>query len=116
MNESEMLSYANRYTAENSVKYGAPRDTDHPELRQPLALEVWESILKTVDTGSKITLLTNGPLTNLAKLILSNKNASSLIEVSEFIIITTIIMKDNNNITDVKLFAACLYSWRAHQP
>ncbi|KAK1581272.1 hypothetical protein Q3G72_004435 [Acer saccharum] len=24
-----------RYTAENSVKSGAPRDTDHPELRQP---------------------------------------------------------------------------------
>ncbi|KAF3457232.1 hypothetical protein FNV43_RR01889 [Rhamnella rubrinervis] len=69
-----------RYTAENSVKYGAPRDTDNPELRQPLASEIWESTLKTLDPGSKITLLTNGPLTNLAKLILSDKNASSLIE------------------------------------
>ncbi|KAK4372511.1 hypothetical protein RND71_007895 [Anisodus tanguticus] len=28
------------YTAENSVKYGSLRDTDHPELGQPLALEV----------------------------------------------------------------------------
>ncbi|GAU11089.1 hypothetical protein TSUD_197130, partial [Trifolium subterraneum] len=28
-----------RYTGENSVKFGAPRDTDHPELRQPLAME-----------------------------------------------------------------------------
>ncbi|CAH2072405.1 unnamed protein product [Thlaspi arvense] len=28
-----------RYTAENSVAHGAPRDTDRPELRQPLALE-----------------------------------------------------------------------------
>lgn len=64
------------------MKYGAPRDTDNPERRQSLAPEIWESILKTLDSGSKITLLTNGPLTNLAKLILSNKNARSLIEVS----------------------------------
>ena len=71
-----------RYTAENSVKFGAPRDTDHPELRQPLAQEVWDSVLKSLDSNSKITVLTNGPLTNLAKLITSNKKASSLIQVS----------------------------------
>ncbi|XP_039061244.1 uncharacterized protein LOC120205437 [Hibiscus syriacus] len=58
-----------RYTAENSVKFGAPRDTDHPEMRQPLALEIWNSVLKTMDHGSKITILTNGPLTSLAKII-----------------------------------------------
>ncbi|KAH7573651.1 hypothetical protein ACOSP7_007444 [Xanthoceras sorbifolium] len=69
-----------RYTAENSVKYGAPRDTDHPELRQPTALEVWESIVETLDPGSKITILTNGPLTNLAKIILSKKDVTSLIQ------------------------------------
>ncbi|XP_030507362.2 nucleoside hydrolase 3 [Cannabis sativa] len=69
-----------RYTAENSIKYGAPRDTDHPELRQPLSQEVWDSVLKTLDPGLKITVLTNGPLTNLAKLISSNKKASSLIQ------------------------------------
>ncbi|GAV63368.1 IU_nuc_hydro domain-containing protein [Cephalotus follicularis] len=69
-----------RYTAENSVKYGAPRDTDHPELRQPRALEVWESTLKALDSDSKITILTNGPLTNLAKIVSSEKNASSLIQ------------------------------------
>ncbi|XP_018840570.1 pyrimidine-specific ribonucleoside hydrolase RihA-like isoform X2 [Juglans regia] len=69
-----------RYTAENSVKYNAPRDTDHPELRQPLALEVWKSVVETLDTGSKITILTNGPLTNLAKIILSEKNTTSLIQ------------------------------------
>ncbi|KAE9455286.1 hypothetical protein C3L33_12812, partial [Rhododendron williamsianum] len=69
-----------RYTAENSVKFGAPRDTDHPELRQPLALEVWESVLKSLDSGSKITILANGPLTNLANIILSDKNTSSLIQ------------------------------------
>ncbi|PKI47960.1 hypothetical protein CRG98_031624 [Punica granatum] len=69
-----------RYTAENSVKYGAPRDTDHPELRQPLALEIWESTVNTLEMGSKITILTNGPLTNLAKIIQSSKNATSVIQ------------------------------------
>lgn len=78
----KFLNSVFRYTAENSVKFRAPRDTGHPERRQSLAPEIWESILKTLDSGSKISLLTNGPLTNLAKLILSNKKASSLIEVS----------------------------------
>ncbi|CAL0325826.1 unnamed protein product [Lupinus luteus] len=68
-----------RYTAENSMKFGAPRDTDHPELRQPLAMEVWESILETTEPKSKITVLTNGPLTNLAKVV-SVKNISSRIQ------------------------------------
>eukprot|EP00268_Persea_americana_P016416 TRINITY_DN17783_c0_g1_i6.p1 TRINITY_DN17783_c0_g1~~TRINITY_DN17783_c0_g1_i6.p1 ORF type:complete len:889 (+),score=153.08 TRINITY_DN17783_c0_g1_i6:229-2895(+) len=68
-----------RYTAENSVNFGAPRDTDHPELRQPLALEVWHSTVKTVEPGQKITILTNGPLTNLAN-ILSEKNSISMIQ------------------------------------
>ncbi|KAL2534577.1 inosine-uridine preferring nucleoside hydrolase family protein [Abeliophyllum distichum] len=69
-----------RYTAENSVKFGAPRDTDHPELRQPLALEIWESVVKSLDPGSKVTILTNGPLTNTAKILLSDKNLSSPIQ------------------------------------
>ncbi|CAK7332913.1 unnamed protein product [Dovyalis caffra] len=69
-----------RYTAENSVKFGAPRDTGHPELRQPLALEIWESTVRTLDPGSKITILTNGPLTSLAKIIQREKNASSIIQ------------------------------------
>ncbi|KAK8470961.1 hypothetical protein PHAVU_003G099100 [Phaseolus vulgaris] len=68
-----------RYTAENSVKFGAPRDTDHPELRQPLAMEVWESVLQNTKPGSKITVLTNGPLTNLAK-VLSVKKITSRIQ------------------------------------
>ncbi|KAK6930083.1 Inosine/uridine-preferring nucleoside hydrolase domain [Dillenia turbinata] len=68
-----------RYTAENSVQYGAPRDTDHPELRQPLALEVWNSITTSLEHGSKITILTNGPLTTLAE-ILSQANSSSFIQ------------------------------------
>ncbi|KAF9678091.1 hypothetical protein SADUNF_Sadunf08G0175800 [Salix dunnii] len=69
-----------RYTAENSVEYGAPRDTDHSELRQPLALEIWESIVRTLDPGSKITILTNGPLTSLAKIIQNENNTSSVIQ------------------------------------
>ncbi|XP_075656193.1 nucleoside hydrolase 3-like [Castanea sativa] len=60
-----------RYTQENSVKEGAPQ-------KQPLALEVWKSVVNTLDPGSKITILTNGPLTNLAKIILSEKNTTSL--------------------------------------
>lgn len=66
------------------MKHGAPRDTDNPELRQPLALEVWESVVKTLDPGSKVTILTNGPLTTLASIILSQNNTSSLIQVSWF--------------------------------
>ncbi|TVU19334.1 hypothetical protein EJB05_35478 [Eragrostis curvula] len=69
-----------RYTAENSVKYGAPRDTDHPDLRQPLAFEVWQSIKEQLDPSEKITILTNGPLTNLANIVLSDKNARYVIE------------------------------------
>lgn len=70
-----------RYTAENSVKYGAPRDTDHPELRQPLAFEVWESVAQKLKPGEKISFLTNGPLTNLANIIMSDTAAKSKIEV-----------------------------------
>lgn len=71
-----------RYTAENSVRFGAPRDTDHPELRQPLALEIWQSVVKSLKSQSKVTILTNGPLTNIARIILSDKNSTSFIQVS----------------------------------
>ncbi|KAK1550238.1 hypothetical protein Q3G72_015976 [Acer saccharum] len=70
-----------RYTAENTVKSGAPRDTDHPKLKQPSALDVWKSIIESMDPGSKITILTNGPLTNLAKIILSANSTSVIQEV-----------------------------------
>ncbi|XP_047317868.1 uncharacterized protein LOC124921279 [Impatiens glandulifera] len=69
-----------RYTAENSVKYGAPRDTDNPELRQQRIMDVWKWVAKSLDRGSKITILTNGPLTSLAKIILADKHAKSLIQ------------------------------------
>ncbi|XP_010546907.1 PREDICTED: uncharacterized protein LOC104818832 isoform X2 [Tarenaya hassleriana] len=65
-----------RYTAENR----APRNKDRPDLRQPLALEVWENVVKSLDKGSKITVLTNGPLTTLAKIISSEKNSTSVIK------------------------------------
>ncbi|KAH1046503.1 hypothetical protein J1N35_037287 [Gossypium stocksii] len=55
-----------RYTAENAVNLP----------RQPLALEIWTSILKTMDPGSKINILTNGPLTGLANIITKTKTAS----------------------------------------
>ncbi|KZV36327.1 hypothetical protein F511_28769 [Dorcoceras hygrometricum] len=69
-----------RYTAENSVRFGAPRDTDHPELRQPLAREIWQSVVKSLNSQSKVTILTNGPLTNIAQIILSDKNSTSFIQ------------------------------------
>jgi len=62
------------------VTHGAPRDTDRPELRQPLAIEVWQNLTKSGNGVSKITVLTNGPLTNLAKIISSDKKSSSLIK------------------------------------
>ncbi|WMV10339.1 hypothetical protein MTR67_003724 [Solanum verrucosum] len=49
-----------RYTMESFVKFGAPRDTDHPKLKQPLALEVWESVVKSLDPGSKDILVVGG--------------------------------------------------------
>lgn len=69
-----------RYTTENSVKFGAPRNTDHPELRQPLALEIWENVTRTIDKGTMITILTNGPLTTLSKILASDKDASLIIQ------------------------------------
>ncbi|KMS98848.1 hypothetical protein BVRB_3g068280 isoform A [Beta vulgaris subsp. vulgaris] len=69
-----------RYSAENSVKFGAPRDTDHPELRQPLALEIWYNVTKTISPSTKITILTNGPLTTLSNILSSDKNAVSKIQ------------------------------------
>ncbi|OIS98746.1 hypothetical protein A4A49_27849 [Nicotiana attenuata] len=81
-----------RYTAENSAKFGAPRDTDHPELRQPLASEVLESVVKSLDPGSKISILTNGPLTNIAKIVLEGKNTSKAIQASGSSIIADILI------------------------
>ncbi|KAM0947730.1 putative inosine/uridine-preferring nucleoside hydrolase domain, ribonucleoside hydrolase [Dioscorea sansibarensis] len=69
-----------RYTADNSVEHGAPRDTEHPERRQALAFEVWQSVTKAVYPKDKITILTNGPLTNLANILLYDKNATSVIQ------------------------------------
>lgn len=50
-----------------------------------MAFEVWQSVKKQLDPSEKITILTNGPLTNLANIVLSDRNASSVIKVSCFI-------------------------------
>ncbi|KAJ6876454.1 hypothetical protein NC651_029443 [Populus alba x Populus x berolinensis] len=34
-----------RYTAKNFVKFGGARDTDHPAIRQPSALDIWTNLL-----------------------------------------------------------------------
>ncbi|PHT59865.1 hypothetical protein CQW23_02228 [Capsicum baccatum] len=69
-------------TRENSAEFGAPQNTGHPEVRQPRALEVLESLVKSLDPGYKISILTNGPLTNVAKLILEGKNTSKVKQAS----------------------------------
>ena len=38
--------------------------------------------MKTLDPGSKVTILTNGPLTTLAHIVDLGKNVTSFIEVS----------------------------------
>ncbi|KAK3135728.1 hypothetical protein QOZ80_5BG0422670 [Eleusine coracana subsp. coracana] len=60
-----------RYTSASS---------DHPERRQPLAFEVWQSVRNQLGPGDKITVLTNGPLTNLANISFSDTKASTVIE------------------------------------
>eukprot|EP00249_Psilotum_nudum_P017503 c26355_g1_i1 orf=203-2848(-) len=69
-----------RYTAENSVKYGAPRNTDHPELRQPKAQEVINDVLNALDKNATVTVLTGGPLTNIAMLLASFPTIKSRIK------------------------------------
>ncbi|KAL6619255.1 hypothetical protein ACP70R_034394 [Stipagrostis hirtigluma subsp. patula] len=53
---------------------------DDLEHRQPLAFEVWLSIKKQLGPGDKITVLTSGPLTNLANITQSDRDSSSVIE------------------------------------
>lgn len=69
-----------RYTANMDVKFGAIRNTDHPELRQPRAQEIWQNISNKLMPGKKVTILTTGPLTNMANILLSNTNSTSKIE------------------------------------
>lgn len=69
------------YIVNYTIRY-APESLDHPEDRQPLALEVWQSVRKQLDPGEKITVLTNGPLTNMANISLSDRDASSVIKVN----------------------------------
>jgi putative flippase GtrA len=78
----EYLTIAkNIYTVIDRIRY-TPESSNDPENRQPLAFEVWQSVRKQLGTGDKITLLTSGPLTNLANISLSDRDASSVVEVS----------------------------------
>jgi hypothetical protein len=72
----------NIYTVIDRMIRYTPQSSDDPEHRQPLAFEVWQSVKKQLGPGDKITLLTSGPLTNLANISLSDRDASSVIEVS----------------------------------
>jgi inosine-uridine nucleoside N-ribohydrolase len=62
------------------IRY-ASKSSYYPERRQPLAFEVWQSVRKQLGTGDTITILTNGPLTNLANISISDQTASTVIEV-----------------------------------
>jgi hypothetical protein len=57
-----------------------------------LAFEVWQSVIGQLDPSEKITVLTNGPLTNLANIVLADKNASSVIEVSYWVTVYLFIL------------------------
>lgn len=62
------------------MHFGAARDTGNPKLGQPVALDVWNSVIESLEPGAKVTILTNGPLTSLAQ-ILDMENSSSVIQV-----------------------------------
>ncbi|VAH19041.1 unnamed protein product [Triticum turgidum subsp. durum] len=51
-----------------------PESSGDPEHRQPSAFEVWQCVRRQLDPGDKITLLTSGPLTNLANISLSDRD------------------------------------------
>ncbi|CAD5171795.1 unnamed protein product [Musa acuminata subsp. malaccensis] len=71
-----------RYTAEKSaVQFGAPRNDDRHVLGQASALQVWQSISKSLrPRHSKITVLTSGPLTNLASILDVDKRGKKVIQ------------------------------------
>jgi inosine-uridine nucleoside N-ribohydrolase len=47
-----------------------------------LAFDVWQQVTAELGPTDKITILTNGPLTNIANIILSDTKAKSIIKVS----------------------------------
>ncbi|KAJ8565921.1 hypothetical protein K7X08_008497 [Anisodus acutangulus] len=96
-----------RYTAENSVKFGAPRDSDHPELRQPLALEVWESVVKSLDPGSKDIIVVGGHinLDNSEKGNVINVPSNRFAELNKFLdpLAAKTVLSSELNITVIPL-------------
>ncbi|KAK8468931.1 hypothetical protein PHAVU_006G159400 [Phaseolus vulgaris] len=78
-NYAKAIPHGNGGLLDSDTLYGLARDFPRSPKRQPLAMEIWESVLQTMEPGSKITVLTNGPLTTLAKVV-SQKNISSRIQ------------------------------------
>ncbi|KAJ0980721.1 hypothetical protein J5N97_008976 [Dioscorea zingiberensis] len=58
----------------------SPRRYSVGDNRQLSAMEVWQMISSSIDQNNTINILTNGPLTNIADIILSDENASSVIQ------------------------------------
>lgn len=52
------------------------------QRQQPLIMDIWEDVTKKIDDPqTKITILTNGPLTTISKIIAIDQNAVSKIQV-----------------------------------
>lgn len=68
-----------RYTAHNSVRFGAPRDTEFPSRRQPSANEV---LAQVFSNSPKVSVITGGPLSNIASFLQSNASYKHQIEVT----------------------------------
>ncbi|KAE8725892.1 putative histidine-containing phosphotransfer protein 2 [Hibiscus syriacus] len=69
---AKAIPHGSRGFLDTDTVYGLARDL----LKQPSALEIWTSILKTRTSGPKINILTNGPLSTLANIITQTKTAS----------------------------------------
>jgi hypothetical protein len=81
MPQSQLESTSFFHSVSYSMIRYASESSYYPERRQSLAFEVWQSVRKQLGTGDKITILTNGPLTNLANISISGQTASTVIEV-----------------------------------
>ncbi|KAJ7520484.1 hypothetical protein O6H91_19G008000 [Diphasiastrum complanatum] len=68
------------YTAQNSVEFGAPRNTEHPKERQPLANEVLLKVFNRTSSKERVTILASGPLTNIATFLSSYPSFQTKIE------------------------------------
>ncbi|XP_076888250.1 nucleoside hydrolase 4-like [Bidens hawaiensis] len=84
---SKAIPHGNGGRLDSDTLYGFARDLPRSPRRyaavnssQPLALDVWRSLVKSINDGSRIPFLANGPLTNLGNILLSDNNSSSIIK------------------------------------